>query len=120
MSYTLQNTCQKENERISIMPFLLWHFSPGDKIENCPAQFLAVCWIVHVELKAYRLCDGFSVSNALLLSQAEHLRRKAKLDTKGGKRREMNARLSFDTACELGFRGSLDEWERLMGAVVRR
>jgi len=32
------------------MPFLLWHFSPGDKIENCPAQFLAVCWIVHVEL----------------------------------------------------------------------
>ena len=30
-------------------------------------------------------------------------------DTKGGKRREMNARLSFNTACELGFRGSLDE-----------
>ena len=41
-------------------------------------------------------------------------------DTKGGKRREINARLSFNTACELGFRGSLDEWERLMGAVVRR
>ena len=41
-------------------------------------------------------------------------------DTKGGKRREMNARLSFNTACELGFRGSLDEWERLMGAVARR
>src|SRR6266446_1629274 len=41
-------------------------------------------------------------------------------DTKSGKRREMNARLSFDTACELGFRGSLDEWERLMGAVARR
>jgi len=40
--------------------------------------------------------------------------------TKGGKRREMNARLSFNTACELGFRGSLDEWERLMGAVTRR
>ena len=37
MSYALQNTCQKENERISIMPFLLWHFSTGDKIENCPA-----------------------------------------------------------------------------------
>jgi hypothetical protein len=30
------------------------------------------------------------------------------------------ARLSFNTACELGFRGSLDEWERLMGAVARR
>ena len=32
----------------------------------------------------------------------------------------MNARLSFNTACELGFGGSLDEWERLMSAVVRR
>ena len=40
-------------------------------------------------------------------------------DTKGGKRREMNARLSFNTACELGFRGSLDEWERLMGVRLR-
>ncbi len=41
-------------------------------------------------------------------------------DTKGGKRREVNARLSFNTACELGFRGSLDEWERLMGALAKR
>ena len=41
-------------------------------------------------------------------------------DTKSGKRGEMNTRLSFDTACELGFRGSLDEWNRLMGAVARR
>jgi hypothetical protein len=41
-------------------------------------------------------------------------------DTKSGKRRDMAARLSFDTACELGFRGSLDEWERLVGAVARR
>jgi len=40
-------------------------------------------------------------------------------DTKGGKRREMNARLTFNTACELGFRESLDEWERLMGAAKR-
>ena len=40
-------------------------------------------------------------------------------DTKGGKRRDTNARLSFNTACELGFRGSLDEWG-LMGAVVKR
>jgi hypothetical protein len=38
-------------------------------------------------------------------------------DTKSGKRREINARLSFNTACEPGFRGSLDEWERLMGYV---
>jgi hypothetical protein len=41
-------------------------------------------------------------------------------DTKGGKRRDINARLSFNTACELGFRGSLGEWEQLMGAVARR
>ncbi len=41
-------------------------------------------------------------------------------DTKGGKRREMNAHLSFNPACKLGFRGSLDEWERLMGAVAKR
>ena len=41
-------------------------------------------------------------------------------DTKGGKRREIKARLSFNTACELGFRGSLDEWERLMGAAARQ
>jgi hypothetical protein len=41
-------------------------------------------------------------------------------DTKGGKRREINARLSYNTACELGFRGSLDAWERLMGAVARQ
>ena len=50
------------------MPFLLSHFSPGDKFENCSAQFLAVCWIVRVEFKVHRLRDGFSVSNALLLS----------------------------------------------------
>ena len=42
-----------KNERISIRPFLLWHFSPGDKIKYCPAQFLAVCWIVHVEFKVH-------------------------------------------------------------------
>jgi len=41
-------------------------------------------------------------------------------DTRSGKRREMTAGLSFNTACELGFRESLDEWERLMGAVARR
>ena len=52
------------------MFFLLWNFSPGDKIENCPAQFLAVCWIVRVEFKVHRLGDGFSVSNALLLGQS--------------------------------------------------
>ena len=41
-------------------------------------------------------------------------------DTKSGKRREMIARLSFNTVCQLGFHGGLDEWERLMGAVAKR
>ena len=52
------------------MPFLLSHFSSGDKIENCPAQFLAVRWIVRVEFKVHRLRHGFGVSNALLLGQS--------------------------------------------------
>ena len=64
------NASQKDNQRISTMLLLLWHFSPGDKIENCPAQFLAVCWFVRVEFKVHRVRDGFSVSNALLLGQS--------------------------------------------------
>ena len=41
-------------------------------------------------------------------------------DTKSGKRHETAARLSWQTACDLGFRGSLGEWERLMGATAKR
>ena len=41
-------------------------------------------------------------------------------DTKSGSRREVAARLSWEAACELGFRGSLFEWQRLMGAVSKR
>lgn len=41
-------------------------------------------------------------------------------DTKGGRRREMAVRLSYGSACDLGFRGSLDEWERLLGAAPKR
>ena len=41
-------------------------------------------------------------------------------DTKSGKRSETAARLSWQTACDLGFRGSLGEWERLMGAASKR
>ena len=37
---------RKRTREFSTRPFLLWHFSPGDKIENRSAQFLAVCWIV--------------------------------------------------------------------------
>jgi hypothetical protein len=41
-------------------------------------------------------------------------------DTKSGKRTEIAARTSWCQARDLGFRGSLEEWERLMGAVPRR
>lgn len=41
-------------------------------------------------------------------------------DTKGGKRHATAARLSWQTACDLGFGGSLGEWERLMGAACER
>jgi hypothetical protein len=41
-------------------------------------------------------------------------------DTKSGKRSQTAARLSWQTACNLGFRGSLEEWERLMGAASKR
>jgi hypothetical protein len=37
-------------------------------------------------------------------------------DTKSGKRHHVAAGLSWQSACELGFRGNLGEWERLLGA----
>src|SRR6478672_3842227 len=67
---TAPNGFRKRTREFSTTPFLLWHFSPGDKIENCSAQFLAVCWIAHVEFKVHRLRDRFSVRNALLLDQS--------------------------------------------------
>jgi hypothetical protein len=42
------------------------------------------------------------------------------LDTKSGKRSETAIRLSWQTACEIGFRGSLEEWGRLMEAPAKR
>ena len=41
-------------------------------------------------------------------------------DTKSGKRRETEALISWKAACDLGFRGTLAEWERLMGATSKR
>jgi hypothetical protein len=32
----------------------------------------------------------------------------------------LSPHLSWQTACELGFRGNLGEWERLMGAPTKR
>jgi hypothetical protein len=41
-------------------------------------------------------------------------------DTKSGKRSQTAARVSWQTACDLGFRGSLEEWLRLLGASSKR
>lgn len=38
-------------------------------------------------------------------------------DTNGGKRHATAARLSWQVACELGFRGTLGEWEWLLGSA---
>ena len=54
------------------------------------------------------------------LDDAQDQLEQSRKDAEQELQREMMARLSFNTACELGFRGSLDEWERLMGAVARR
>jgi hypothetical protein len=43
-----------------------------------------------------------------------------KSDTKSGKRHDLSARLSWQQACDLGFRGDLEEWARLLGAAPRR
>ena len=37
-------------------------------------------------------------------------------DTKSRKRHHLSARLSWQQACDLGFRGDLREWEQLLGA----
>ncbi len=71
---------------------------------------------VEIELAAMK-AEHDPLASHIFISRRQY--RNAK-DTKGGKHREINARLSFNTACELGFCGSLNEWERLMGAVVRR
>jgi hypothetical protein len=39
---------------------LLSHFSPSDNTENCSAQFLSVCWIVHVELRTRASNSNFA------------------------------------------------------------
>jgi hypothetical protein len=37
-------------------------------------------------------------------------------DTKSGKRHSMSARITWQRACELGFRGTLADWEQLIAA----
>ena len=86
------------------------------RLENALEQLIAAIRDVETELAAMK-AEHDPLASHIFISRRHY--RNAN-DTKSGKRRETNAQLSFNTACELGFRGSLDEWERLMGAVVRR
>ena len=85
-------------------------------LENALERLTAVIRDVESELEALK--DEHDPLALHIFVSRRHYRNVN--DTKSGKRRDMNARLSFDTACELGFRGSLDEWERLMGAAAKR
>jgi hypothetical protein len=86
------------------------------RLQNALERLTAAIHDVEAELAAME-AEHDPLASHIFISRRHY--RNAN-DTKGGKRREINARLSFNGACELGFRGSLDEWERLMGAVARR
>ena len=86
------------------------------RLQNALERLSAAMRDVEAEL-AMMEAEHDSLASHFFISR-RHYRNAS--DTKGGKRREMNARLSFDAGCELGFRGSLDEWERLMGAIAHR
>ena len=86
------------------------------RLQNALERLSAAIRDVETELAAMK-AEHDPLASHIFISRRRY--RNAN-DTKGGKRREMNARLSFNTACDLGFRGSLDEWERLMGAATKR
>ena len=86
------------------------------RLENALERLTAAIRDVESELASMK-AEHDPLASHIFVSRRHYRNVK---DMKSGKRRDMNARLSFDTACELGFRGSLVEWERLMGAVARR
>jgi len=86
------------------------------RLENALDRLTAAIRDVEAELAAME-AEHDPLASHIFVSRRSY---RNAIDTKGGERREINARLRFNTACELGFRGGLDEWERLMGAVARR
>jgi hypothetical protein len=86
------------------------------RLQDALERLTAAIRDVESELAAMK-AEHDPLASHIFVSRRHYRRRD---DTKSGKRRETNARLSFNTACDLGFRGSLGEWERLMGAVARR
>ena len=86
------------------------------RLENALDRLTAAIRDVEAELAAME-AEHDPLASHIFVSRRSY---RNAIDTKGGERREINARLRFNTACEQGFRGGLDEWERLMGAVARR
>lgn len=86
------------------------------RLQNALERLSAAICDVEAELTAME-AEHDPLASHIFISRRHY---RSTNDTKGGKRREINARLSFNTACDLGFRGSLDEWERLMGAVAKQ
>ena len=89
---------------------------PAARLQNALEGLTAAIRNVECELAALK-AEHDPLASHIFVSRRHY---RSVNEIKSGKRRETNARLSFNTACELGFRGSLDEWERLMGAVARR
>jgi hypothetical protein len=86
------------------------------RLQDALEQLTAAIHDVESELRAMK-AEHDPLASHIFVSRRHY---RGLDDTKSGKRGEMNARLSFNTACELGFRGSLCEWERLIRAVARR
>ena len=88
----------------------------ANRLQSALGKLTAAIIDVEAELAAMK-AEHDALASHIFISRRHY--RQAN-DTKSGKRREVNARLSFSAACELGFRGSLDEWEKLLGAVPRQ
>ena len=91
------------------------HMQPN-RLHNALQKLTEAILEVENEVAAMK-ADHDPLASHIFLSRRQY--RNAH-DTKGGKRRETAARLSYNEACALGFRGNFDEWEQLMGAVARR
>jgi hypothetical protein len=74
------------------------------RLQDAPERLTAAIRDVESELVAMK-AEHDPLASHIFVSRRHY---RTVNDTKSGKRREMIARLSFNTACELGFRGSLD------------
>ena len=86
------------------------------RLENALERLIAAIRDVETELAAMK-AEHDPLASHIFISR-RHYRNTS--EVKSGKRRDLNARLSFNTARELGFRGRLEEWESLMGAAAKQ